>query len=261
MNLWPAILARLAAPQRNSVAKLFDGSNPPDFYQYAAASFPPTGNFTPDGLVLLRNSVLAWAVVIPDGLSREQALELARMAQAVDPLDVQLMQILGECAEKPSEVNDAMIMRGLDLIENLGPKPRLVMPLIKFTKHPNVRVRSKAAKIAGRITSNQTWIRQHFMELDPRVRSNLLEAIVQNPEFDGIKGNDLLRHAVDDPHHRVSVTALFLLAKMGDQPSLERIKALQKDDNPAMKKAADWAISQLQTPASQEKQEPVNSAG
>jgi len=245
-GIWPALLARLTPGQRNSVAKLIDLSNPPDFFEYVQSLFPNPGDITPHGRLLLNNSVIAWGVLLSVEPSRSQALELADRLQHLDAFDVRLMHLLGECAEEPGDQSVKMIVGGLDVIDNLGPKPRLLMALIKFLRHPNAKVRSKAAKITGQITSNQDWINRHFAELDPRVRSNVLEALALNPEFGEARLRDVLEQAVRDPHNRVSVTAMYLLARMGDTARLDQLKSLQQDGDPAMQKSAAWAVSQLE---------------
>ncbi|MBZ5729482.1 MAG: hypothetical protein LAP87_31460, partial [Acidobacteriia bacterium] len=147
-------MARLTSGQRNSIAKAIDLSQPPDFFQYTRSLFPSPGSVTSQGRLLIRDFVLAWGVLLPGGISREQALEIAEQAQRVEAFDIQLIQLLGECTADPREQQEDMILRGLDLIDSLGPKPRLMMPLIKFLRHPSPKVRSKAARIAGQITSN-----------------------------------------------------------------------------------------------------------
>src|SRR5207253_5664679 len=149
---------------------------------------------------------------------------------------IQLIQIIGKHAAASGKQHEDMIVRGLDLIDNLGAKPRLLMPLTKFLRHPSPKVRSKAAKVVGQITPNQGWIDRNITDLDPRVRSNLLEAFAQNPAFDKLQLRDILNRAARDQNRRVSITALYLLARLGDQPSLERLKTLQLDNDPAMRK-------------------------
>jgi hypothetical protein len=243
-RIWAAIVAQLTPRQRNNVGKLVDLSSPPDFLEYARSLFPSPGTVTSDGRSLIQNLVIVWGVLLPEGLAHEHALEIADQAQRVEAIDVQLIRILNEYAEDRGD-QEATIVRGLDLIDRLGPKHFLTMPLVKFMRHPSPKVRSKAAKIIGQLTSNQFWIDRNSTELDPRVRSNLLEAMAQNPEIDKARLRNLLFDATRDPHRRVSVTALYLLAQMGDQPSLVRLNTLQKDADPAMRKSADWAISKL----------------
>jgi len=244
-RIWAAIAARLTPGQRKSVAKLVNLASPPDFLEYARSLFPNPGTVTSDGRALLQNLVIAWGVLLPDGMPQEHALEIANQAQRVEAIDVQLIQILNECAEDAGEYQELMIVRGLDLIDNLGPKHFLMVPLVKFMRHPSPKVRSKAAKLIGQLTANQFWIDRNSAELDPRVRSNLLEAIAQNPEIEQPRLRALLHEASRDPHRRVSVTALYFLAKMGDEASLGRLNTLHKDSDPAMRKSAEWALSQL----------------
>lgn len=243
--MWTDIIAHLTSVQRNTVSRLVNLSSPPDFFEYIRSLFPSPGIVTSEGRILILNWVVAWGVLLPEGLSREHALEIADQALRVVAFDTQLMQILGQYVEHAEKQHEDMIVRGLDLIDNLGPKPRVLMPLAKFLRHPSPKVRSKAAKIVGQITLNQGWIDRFSTEFDPRIRSNLLEAVAQNPEFDQDQLRNLLHRAARDPHRRVSVTALYLLARMGDQPSLERLHALQQNADPAMRKSADWAVAQL----------------
>jgi len=184
---------------------------------------------------------------LPQGLSRGEALEIAGLAQRVGPFGLQLMGMLSEYSSDLGDGAEDIVVRGLDVIDNLGPTANLLLPLIKFLRRPSPKVRSKAAKILGKLTSNEFWIGRHTAEFeDARVRSNLLEAVAQNREYDQGQLRKLLEHAARDSHRRVSTTALHCLARMGDLPSLAQLNLRRKDPDPATRKSADWAVAELE---------------
>jgi len=251
--MWTPILARLTKAQRKSLGGLIDLSNPPDFLEFAREALAGSGQLGYGGRVLLQTSAVTWGMLLPGGLSRDQARQMAARIQQATDFDLRLVQVLSDYVEETAEtgLNAAgieLVLRGLDLIEHIGAKPRLFLPLVKFVKHPDGNIRSKAAKVVGQITVNQGWVERHASALEPRVRSNVLEAIAENPEIPKKQLFDLLRRASRDPHHRVAVTALFLLARRGDAESLERLELLLTTGEPPFQKSAAWALSQLRTP-------------
>ena len=225
-SLWSAILVRLTRNQRKGVGGLIDLSNAPQFFEFACAAFCESGPISAEGKALLDTAAVSWAMLLPGGLSREQARELATRIQRADDVDLRLIQTLNECVEETSEENIEIILRGLDLIDHIGVKARLFHALVKFTKHPDSKVRSKAARIVGQITVSQGWVERQMAVLEPRVRSNVLEALAENPKIPETQMEELLRNATHDPHHRVAVTALFLMARRGDAESLQLLEAL-----------------------------------
>lgn len=152
--MWTAILARRTRAQRKNLGGLIDLSNPPDFLEFAREAFAGSGKLGYGGRVLLETSAVTWAMLLPGAISRDQARQMAARIQQAADFDLRLVQTLSDYVEETAEtdMNDAgieMVLRGLDLIEHIGAKPRLFLPLVKFVKHPNGNIRSKATKVVG----------------------------------------------------------------------------------------------------------------
>ena len=75
--------------------------------------------------------------------------------------------------------------------------------------------------------------------------TNLLEGIAQQP---GPGAEQALRRGARDPHHRVMVTALLALSRLGGAVSRETLRGLLEHPDPKLRKAAVWALDQLAAP-------------
>jgi len=182
---------------------------------------------------------------------------LARAAARLgDPLDSKIIEHVARASRTwPEEVPEAEIVRTLEVIDAISDCERLVFSLMKFTKLPQPRLRSKAVKLMARGSRNSGWVARVIADPDPRARANLIDGLAEQTG-DLVA---LLKQGAQDSHHRVALTSLLALCRGGDQASCEEIRRLAKDGDPNFRRAAEWALGQLQEAAPIQETAPVES--
>lgn len=189
---------------------------------------------------LLENGVVATAISNPAVMSLDQAIRLARAAMRLDRrLDIKILRHL---TGRPHDAPSQEMMRALKVIEAISDCRCLVIPLMKFVKLPQRHLRSKAVKLLARASRNGGWADSILNDSDPRVRSNLIEGVVEQL---GQKAIPLLRKAATDSHHRVAITSLLALARFGDEPSRHILETMAVESSDWHQRAAAWALRQL----------------
>jgi HEAT repeat protein len=117
--------------------------------------------------------------------------------------------------------------------------------LRQFLRTPLERIRSRAVKLMVRVMPSMDWVEGVLTDPDPRVRSNLLETLMKYaPVYTGSL-RMMLKKASLDPHHRVKVTALYLMASRNDRQSRAVLEALLASGDELTVSAARWAIGKL----------------
>ena len=252
-EIWQPLLDGLSRYARDRVEALLGsgqvlgaGELPP-FFPFVVDAIEKDGAAGRPGVLsasLMDTGLVARAVSDPHILALPDAVRLARAAARLDNrLDDKLMtRLTGSTRVWPGGVPEIEIAHVLEVIDQISDCRRLVMPLMKFLKLPQKQLRSKAAKLIARASQNAGWAETVLKDSDPRVRANLIDGIAfQNgPQID-----ILLRHAAQDPNHRVAVTALLGLCQRGDQSSCDRIRRLPLEGDAAHRTAAEWALRQL----------------
>ena len=246
LNAWSIVLAALPNFARARVEQAV-GADPPSFLEFVMAALEsgaPPAKPGPVASVLLESGVVAAAISNPSLLPLEDALRLARAAMQLDSgLDYKILATLTSSHRVwPKDVPTLEIMRVLEVVDGISDCRRLAMPLMKFVSLPDRRVRSKAVKLLARASSNAVWADSILHDTDPRVRSNLVEGIAQHL---GKKAAVLLRKAAEDPHHRVAVTSLLALSRLGDLTSREALEKMAVEGSELHRNAAAWALRQL----------------
>jgi len=257
-NLWTVVLAALPDFARSRVERSV-GPNPPSFLEFVMAAFESAESSAKPGPlapVLLESGVVEAAISNPSLLPLEDALRLARAATRLDSrLDYKILATLtGSHRTWPDDVPVLEIMRVLEVVDGISDCRRLAMPLMKFVSLPYRRVRSKAVKLLARASSNAVWADSILHDIDPRVRSNLVEGIARQL---GKKADVLLRKAAQDPHHRVAVTSLLALSRLGDVPSREALEKMAIEGSELQRNAAAWALGQLAATPSKSTPHPI----
>lgn len=218
----------------------------PAFLDYALEVLQTADPAKPGPLAaaLLQNRTLISAFSDPSQLSLEQAIRLAQAAARFDHgLDHKILSNITNSARNwPHEVPRQEMMRALKVIEAISDCQRLMIPLMKFARLPQKHLRSKAVKLLARGSRNPGWADSILNDPDPRVRSNLIEGLSEQL---GEKATPLLRRAARDPHHRVSITALLALARIGDRGSRETLEKMAAGSEDAHRRAAVWALRRL----------------
>jgi hypothetical protein len=183
--------------------------------------------------LLAEKDQLAEALCDPTVFLRDRAIEIAREAMRAQPLlDARLARRLPELDPRQAE----HVLAILDVIAE-GAR---IVPMIRYLlRHPDPRLRSKAALLIGRAIKNPEWLEQQLREPNPRVRANAVEAFwgVDKP---GVQG--LLQLAARDANLRVAVNALVGLYKLGDTTGVAKLRELASCPGASERAAAAWAM-------------------
>jgi hypothetical protein len=191
--------------------------------------------------LLLDSNIIVESVLNCDSAPIPEAIRLAKAAAILDTrFDVNILAAI--TVDGPT----ARIARALELIDVISDCQRLTIPLLKFAKSSNPKIRSKAIKLMARGCQNGGWVESIFADPDPRVRCNLVEGIFTHMRSNlGPGAAALLRRASKDPHHRVSTTALLCLAQIGDEASRTALENMTGDGREMHARAATWALKKL----------------
>jgi len=258
-EIWSALLGRLASYARTRVQKLFPSTGFPPFFSFSLDAIEKdaaSGRPGPASAPLMDTGLVIHALSEPEMLESADAIRLAKAAVKLDyRLDDQLLNRLADLPrESLSKEQEAKAARVLEIVDAISDCQRLVMPLMKFLKLPQSQLRSKAVKLISRARRNSTWAETILTDPDPRVRSNLIDGLA---EQSGDQIDGLLRKGAADKHHRVAVGALLQLYLRGDQASFEKLTLLASESDPPHRRAAEWALGQIEAakpPASPEPQ-------
>jgi hypothetical protein len=197
----------------------------------------------------LDSILIVRAITTPALCPLPEALRLARAASRIDDrLDSKILRHLtGPDRRWPESASDNDVLHVLEVIDAISDGERLMLFLIQFTRSANPRLRSKAVKIIARACSSPNWATVILTDPDPRTRANLMEGLGSQT---GPQIERLLRQGAADPDARVAVNALLALSKNGDAVSYETICRLAHDHRSTFRKAAEWALKQINPPAS-----------
>src|SRR5579885_3396667 len=207
---WDAIL-EMAPPSTRARLKDSIPSDPDiNFVAFAIDLFEKQSDSALIG-ALADTGIIVRLMCDPDLSSWTEARRLAEACVRRDPaFDAKILN--GAASDRERMPN--RVARALELIDAISDCRRLVIPLLKFAKLGDEKVRSKTNKLMARASQNGAWIESILADKDPRVRSNVIEGLFTQM---GGGAERLLRRAAKDPHHRVSTTALLCLAKLGDE--------------------------------------------
>jgi HEAT repeat protein len=177
--------------------------------------------------LLWSSPVLLSSLIDPKMLSLPMAAALAKRWVALDPmLDIKLLEIGFPSGEIDGETVAEAVgsKRALDIVCKLPPNRRVLQPLAKLLRSPDLYVRSKAALMYARASDNPEWVSKMLADPDVRVRANAVEGLW---ETKAASASAVFREATLDPDHRVQVNALLGLHYIGDT-SVDVRAALEK---------------------------------
>lgn len=196
---------------------------------------------------LMESHIVSRALLAPEVLTDTQARELMSIAMARDSLfDMKLLQRLLAQRAWPLEVPYTEIQRCLFLVEDAPEPNRITVTLLKFTRHPDIRVQSKAAKLLGRHLSSMDKIEELYSSPNERVRANLIEGIARRKDLEHIM--PLVERAAQDPSNRVSTMALAILARRGHKMSQTLLAMRRRSKVESISWAANFAHEVLVRP-------------
>jgi len=238
---WALVVTELTHSAASRLRQIVDLAAPPPLFDFALEQWyhrNEPGNQGWD--ILFDSDVILMVVALPELLSLPQARTLFDCALLSDPLfDTRLLRRLISQKRWPDRVQEPEIMRTLELIEGQPDNRRLSIPLLKLSKHRNVRVQSKVAKLLGGCMESIDVIEGLFANPDGRVRANLIEGIGRRDSLDGLY--PLIERAASDQNSRVSSMALALRARAGHSGSGALIRIRSKSKTGIVRRSAEVA--------------------
>jgi hypothetical protein len=242
---WTSVLNGCAASAGRQLETWISLSEPPDVFDHLMATLQNQSDGQAE--FLLEAHIVARALLEPEVLTDAQARELMSVAMVRDSLfDMKLLQRLLAQRAWPSEVPYAEIQRCLYLVEDAQDANRISVTLLKFSRHPDLRVQSKAAKLLGRHLSSLDKIEELYLSPNERVRANLIEGIARRKDIEQFM--PLVERGAQDPSNRVSAMALAILARRGHKMSQTLLAMRRRSKVEAISWAANFAHEVLVRP-------------
>ncbi len=169
----------------------------------------------------------------------KKAESIAALARRVDPqLPAKLVGFVLERTDlEPPECLERILGLLRSMPDAAGFRP-LLTPLLR---HPNARIRSKVALLAGEGNRNRTWFERRMLEDDPRVRANAIESAGTGVVEDL---RPLFHAAAADSNNRVVGNALIALYRLGDPAAIANLYELASRPDPAFRSTAVWAMGE-----------------
>jgi len=242
---WTSVLSSCATSASRQLETWISLSEPPDLFDYLMTTLQ--GDTEGQAEFLIESNIVARALLEPEVLKDRQATELMSIAMARDSLfDMKLLQRLLAQRAWPLEVPYAEIQRCLALVEDAPEPNRIAVTLLKFTRHPDIRVQSKAAKLLGRHLLSTDKIVELYLSPNERVRANLIEGIARRKDLEPMM--PLVERAAQDPSNRVSTMALAILARRGHKMSQTLLTMRRRSKVESISWAANFAHEVLVRP-------------
>lgn len=174
--------------------------------------------------------------------SLEEAARMAKMLLHADPmLDVRLAHALPRTDGQPSALSPKQCARLLHVLDGASAGSRLVPVVLHLARHPDPRLRSKAALFVSRRIGKTEWVNRFLGEEDVRVRANAIEGLWG---LDLPAARHLLREAVEDKAARVAGNALYGLFLLKDRVAPQALREMAAAPDPARVAVAAWVMGQ-----------------
>ena len=202
--------------------------------------------------LLLMNDLMLEQLTNPDLFSFDEAVDLARALLRIEPLlDIKMVRTLLDTKDLSSREElekRADTERGLRLLEimaAISDGARILPVMAQLLRHPNSKVRSKAALLVGRSNKNYQWVEQRQLEPDPRVRSNALESLWG---VDSEGARQVLWAASADPDNRAAGNAIYGLYQLGEAGSIPLILGMLEHAQEDFRTTAVWIMGETGDP-------------
>ncbi len=239
------ILAQLPREHQQALAERVDFTNPPSLHAFCLEEASRSNPAETERLIEM--GFFERVLLTEGALETEEAQALFQtLAGASENFGFKILSAVASSQRVwPEEVSEWEMNRALNLFKDSTPNlDRLNIFLQRFARAPHPSVRARAVKLIGEAFRQEAWFERMMKDLDPRVRANILEVVSELKELNSFyKG--LAARAAEDRHHRVQTTALFVLAKFGDQAAATRIVELLSHRNENFRQGARWALRTL----------------
>ena len=172
----------------------------------------------------------------PEKTSLEDAVSLAHLSKRnILLLDVSLAQAIRE--QPSAQQTDRILCILLEIAESNRVLPLLV-PLLRLH---DPKLRSKAALVFTRFSPSCMFSKDSLFDDDPRVRSNVIEALWGRDER---WARSALQAALRDSDNRVRANAALGLHKLRDPAGLPVLTGMAEDPDPQSRASAAWAMGE-----------------
>ncbi len=183
----------------------------------------------------------------PTLLSLEEEIRMARALMESDPLlDTKLARRFSSGGiSEIAKIDGDVAERILAILAAISDGTRILPMLIQVLRHPDPRLRSKAALLLGRTNKNAQWVEKLLSEPDPRVRANVVESLWG---VDSASARTVFWEAANDPNNRVVGNALLGLHRLGESASIPRILQMAAHVDPLFRASAAWVMKETGDP-------------
>ena len=244
LDVWTAVVSEATPTTLEKLGGIIDFGDPPEFLSFVDQQWElhRAGQEKGGWDLLMDGQIILRAVGHPSVLSLADAFRLCENALQTDPLfDTKLLRRLLANRLWPEEVPADEALRALEILERLAEPQRHAMTLLKFTKFPEVRVKSKVAKILGRTADSIDVVEELFQSPDARVRANLIDGVSHRKEIGVFQ--TFVERGVKDQNHRVSSFALAVKSRQGHAGSKALLRLRANSKTEILRDTAEYADS------------------
>jgi hypothetical protein len=193
-----------------------------------------------------RNTLLD-VISTPGNCSVEAAQQIGAALGELDRLmEMKIARRLIELTSaKAGHVDELTALRLLSILECLRPSADTARELLHLRHAVSVRVRSKLAKIAGKLPVDRSWVRQFLEDRDARIRSNLLESLWDSRTPWALQ---VFEDSLQDPSHRVACTAAVGVHAWKPEEMSPFLLDWVRRPEPQWRAASAWAMGRTKDP-------------
>lgn len=201
--------------------------------------------------LLLSKGILLRPLCDPTMFTLAEAVHISKRLKQVDPgFDVRLLRALigqtGQDRCKLEEIASSNAgIRLLEIMAEISDGSRILPTMTQLVRHPDARVRSKAALLVGRSNKNHKWVEERLSEDDPRVRANAVESL-WGADTEGSRA--VFLSALSDPDNRVVGNALLGLYRLGHPSSIRMIDDLVEHPDRNFRITGVWVMGESGDP-------------
>ncbi len=198
--------------------------------------------------LLVTNGLILDRLMDPNALELAEATEIARrILVSIDSfVDVKLTRALLPSSSGATTIRDSpSILRVLEIVASISDGSKVMTLLTQLLQHADVKVRSKASLLIGRINRNVGWVEKRMSEPDGRVRASAVECLWG---MDSSEARQIFLSALTDPDNRVAGNGAVGLYRCGDLLAAEMLIDMLTNPEAKSRATAAWAMGQLADP-------------
>jgi hypothetical protein len=208
-----------------------------------------SNSFSQIVLKLLRqdSSSLKQLVATADLLSLDDSIRMLRVTSKNDTgyQNNLVSNVKAEIDHYGAWIAKQELTRVLEILSKAVDAEHLEGILTLLSEHPDPRLRSKVAMLAGSILRQQPKCVALLRDADPRVRANAIASLWGRRDPESIQA---FKEASLDNYHRVIANGLYGLYQAGEISAVRGILKLIRDADPDRQLAGSWLVGQTADP-------------